>query len=92
QILALFERLREETGVAALYISHDLALVSRVTDSVCVLEKGRIVEQADARALFSTPQHAYTRRLIAAVPNPAVRLLDETTPSPHPLLTLSDIT
>ncbi|MCI4115311.1 ABC transporter ATP-binding protein [Dickeya dianthicola] len=92
QILALFERLREETGVAALYISHDLALVSRVTDSVCVLEKGRIVEQADAGALFSAPQHAYTRRLIAAVPNPAVRLLDETTPSPQPLLTLSNIT
>lgn len=92
QILALFERLREETGVAALYISHDLALVSRVTDRVCVLEKGRIVEQADASALFSAPQHAYTRRLIAAVPNPAVRLLDETVPSSQPLLTLNDIT
>ncbi|NPE58378.1 ABC transporter ATP-binding protein [Dickeya dadantii] len=92
QILALFERLREETGVAALYISHDLALVSRVTDRVCVLEKGRIVEQADASALFSMPQHAYTRRLIAAVPNPTVRLLDETAPSSQPLLTLSDIT
>ncbi|WP_315709608.1 ABC transporter ATP-binding protein [Brenneria uluponensis] len=92
QILALFERLREETGVAALYISHDLALVSHIADRVCVLEKGRIVEQADAASLFQMPQHDYTRRLIAAIPDPTKRLLENAIPSSQPLLTLNEIT
>jgi len=91
QILELYERLREETGVASLYISHDLALVAKVADRVCVLDKGRIVEQADTRSLFSAPQNSYTRRLIAAVPNPQQRLIQDAAGSTS-LLTLRNIT
>ena len=91
QILDLYQRLREETGVASLYISHDLALVSKVADRVCVLERGRIVEQAESRRLFGAPQHPYTRKLIAAVPNPQQRLLQDT-PGSQPLLSLEKLT
>lgn len=76
QVLELFARLREETGVAALYISHDLALVSHVADRVCVLEKGRIVERAAADGIFTNPAHPYTQRLVAAVPDPRRRLIE----------------
>lgn len=75
RILELFQRLRAETQVAALYISHDLALVSRVADRVAVLEHGRIVEQARAVDVFRAPTHPYTRRLVQAVPRPDQRLV-----------------
>ncbi|ERK09020.1 Dipeptide transport ATP-binding protein DppD [Pantoea sp. AS-PWVM4] len=91
QILDLYERLREETGVASLYISHDLALVSKVADRVCVLEKGRIVEQAETRSLFNAPCNSYTRKLIAAVPNPQQRLVQDGAGT-QPLLSLEKIT
>jgi len=74
RILDLFARLRAETGVAALYISHDLALVARVADRVAVLDRGRIVEQQAASAIFTKPNAAYTRRLVAAVPRPERKL------------------
>ncbi|AHF79284.1 ABC transporter-like protein (plasmid) [Sodalis praecaptivus] len=91
QILDLYARLREETGVASLYISHDLALVSKVAHRVCVLERGRIVESADCRTLFNAPRHDYTRKLIEAVPNPQQRLLHDAAGS-QPLLSLHDLT
>ncbi|MEA5100925.1 ABC transporter ATP-binding protein [Pantoea sp. S18] len=91
QILDLYERLREETGVASLYISHDLALVAKVANRVCVLEQGRIVEQADTRSLFNAPQNAYTRKLIEAVPNPQHRLVQDA-PGNQPLLGLKQLT
>ena len=75
QILKLFEKLREETGVASLYISHDLALVSKVADRVLVLEKGQVVETAPAASIFSRPSKNYTRKLIDAVADPARRLI-----------------
>ena len=86
QILQLFRRLREETGVASLYISHDLALVSRVADRVCVLNQGRIVEQNRGGRIFTAPSDAYTQRLVAAVPAADKRLLDETAAGGAPLL------
>ncbi|EJL92541.1 ABC transporter ATP-binding protein [Pantoea sp. GM01] len=91
QILDLYARLREETGVASLYISHDLALVAKVANRVCVLEQGRIVEQADTRSLFNAPQNVYTRKLIEAVPNPHHRLLQDA-PGNQPLLGLKQLT
>jgi peptide/nickel transport system ATP-binding protein len=77
RILELFGRLRAETSVAALYISHDLALVSRVSDRVAILERGRIVEEAPADRIFRAPAHEYTRRLVAAVPRPEHRLVND---------------
>jgi peptide/nickel transport system ATP-binding protein len=78
RILELFQRLRAETHIAALYISHDLALVSRIADRVAVLERGRIVEEAPAADMFRAPTHPYTRRLVQAVPRPDRRLVFDT--------------
>ncbi|MBV9783991.1 MAG: ABC transporter ATP-binding protein [Acidisphaera sp.] len=77
RILELFRRLREETGVAGLYISHDLALVSRVAERVAVIRRGQVVEQADARRIFRAPTHDYTRALVQAVPRPERRLVTD---------------
>jgi peptide/nickel transport system ATP-binding protein len=68
QILTLLTRLRESHNLAMLFISHDLAVVSQVADRVAVMQHGHIVEQAAAEQLFRSPQHAYTRRLLASVP------------------------
>lgn len=75
QILDLFGELQAETAVASLYISHDLALVSRVAGRVAVMHRGRIVEQGEVGAVFAAPREDYTRRLIAAVPRPGRRLV-----------------
>ncbi|MBN8891362.1 MAG: ABC transporter ATP-binding protein [Rhodospirillales bacterium 70-18] len=91
RILDLFARLRRETGVAGLYISHDLSLVARVADRVAVLEQGRIVEEAPPARLFTAPRDAYTRRLITAVPHPDRRLVEDA-PGGAALLDLRGIT
>ncbi|BAM90291.1 putative ABC transporter ATP-binding protein [Bradyrhizobium oligotrophicum S58] len=75
RIIDLFARLRAETGVAALYISHDLAMMTRVADRVAVIRHGRVVEQARASEIFRRPRHDYTKSLIAAVPRPERRLV-----------------
>jgi len=85
RILELFRRLRQETDVAGLYISHDLALVARVADRVAVIERGRILEQAKADQIFIAPTSDYTRRLVAAVPRPERRLTRDR-PGPSPVL------
>ncbi len=81
QILELFAELQAETGVASLYISHDLALVSRVADRVAVLHHGNMVEQGKVAGVFGAPREAYTRRLVAAVPRPDRRLVAELGPA-----------
>ena len=68
QILALLKRLRETHGLSMLFISHDLAVVAQVADRVAVMQRGLIVEEAPASEIFSRPQHAYTRSLLAAAP------------------------
>ena len=90
RILDLFARLRAETGVAALWISHDLALVSRVADRVAVMKTGRLVEEASAKEIFVRPVHAETRALVEAVPRPERRLVDDR-PSPEVLLSAERI-
>jgi peptide/nickel transport system ATP-binding protein len=77
RILDLFARLRDETGIAALYISHDLAMVARVADRVAVIKQGRIVEQAPAAEIFREPRQPETRALVEAVPRPERRLVHD---------------
>jgi peptide/nickel transport system ATP-binding protein len=90
QLLDLFAELQAETSVASLYISHDLALVSAVAQRVAVIHRGRIVEQGSAADVFQAPKDAYTRRLIAAVPDPNRRLADAAPPADAPPLVSAD--
>ncbi|MFT0859358.1 ABC transporter ATP-binding protein [Ancylobacter sp. G4_0304] len=77
QILALLKELQARLGMAILFITHDLGIVRKIADHVCVMNHGRIVEAAPVAEIFAAPQHPYTRELIAAQPkgNPA---------APHP--------
>jgi len=68
EILALFARLNKESGVSILYISHDLPSVAEICDRIAILHEGEIVECATAERIFTSPQHPYTQRLIAALP------------------------
>ncbi|MCR2746548.1 ABC transporter ATP-binding protein [Limnobacter parvus] len=68
QILNLLKRLQNETGVAMLFITHNLAVVQYLADEVVVLRQGEVIERGSAVQLFSNPQHAYTRQLINAAP------------------------
>ena len=68
QILALLRDLRHTHSLAILFISHDLAVVSQIADSIAVMQHGQIVEQAATAELFHSPRHPYTRRLLASAP------------------------
>ena len=68
QILKLLKELQSRLGMAILFITHDLGIVHKVADRVCVMKQGKIVEQGEVEAVFSAPQHPYTRELIAAEP------------------------
>jgi len=70
QVVNLLERLQAELRLTYLLIAHDLALVEHASDRVAVMYLGRIVESADARDLYESPQHPYTRALLSAVPRP----------------------
>ena len=71
-ILNLLRTARDELGLAAIYISHDLALIRYVCERTAVMYLGRIVEEGPTAALIAAPLHPYTRALIAAVPVPRV--------------------
>jgi len=68
QILLLLKRLRQELNLAYIFISHDLAVVESLCDTVAVMHKGEIVEQAPRTSLFSHPSHPYTKTLLESVP------------------------
>ncbi|MDF6103163.1 dipeptide ABC transporter ATP-binding protein [Gordonia hongkongensis] len=68
RILDLLARLQAETGVALVFISHDLGVIHHVSDDIAVMRAGEVVEYGSADAVFDDPQHPYTRELLAAVP------------------------
>lgn len=68
QIINLLLSLQREMGIAFLFISHDMAVVERISHRVAVMYRGRIVEIGPRRAVFENPQHPYTRKLLSAVP------------------------
>jgi oligopeptide/dipeptide ABC transporter ATP-binding protein len=91
QIINLLVDLRQELGLAFVFISHDLAVVRLVSRRIAVMYLGRIVELATSEALFAAPQHPYTQALLAAIPEPVPggrrrrRLVKGDIPSPgHP--------
>jgi ABC-type glutathione transport system ATPase component len=68
EVLALFRGLNRSTGMAILYISHDLASVAGICDRIAILHQGQIVECGATEQIFAHPQHEYTQRLMAALP------------------------
>jgi peptide/nickel transport system ATP-binding protein len=82
QILDLLQQLRAQYGLAMLFISHDLAVVSQVTERVAVMRHGLLLEQAPVRTLFHDARHPYTQALLRAIPTMQ-------TPLDEPLATLA---
>ncbi|RED30598.1 microcin C transport system ATP-binding protein [Rhodopseudomonas thermotolerans] len=70
QILALLAEIRARLGMSMLFITHDLGIVRRIADTVCVMHTGKIVEQGPVEQVFTDPQHPYTKALLAAEPKP----------------------
>jgi len=68
QYLDLLKDIQRETGVALIFVTHNLGIVAKMCDRVAVMYAGKIVEQAPVRALFDAPRHPYTRALLGAVP------------------------
>ncbi|MGJ4881067.1 MULTISPECIES: ABC transporter ATP-binding protein [unclassified Bradyrhizobium] len=70
QILALLADIRARLGMSLLFITHDLGIVRRIADRVCVMNGGKIVEQGPVEQVFTAPSHPYTKALLAAEPKP----------------------
>jgi microcin C transport system ATP-binding protein len=70
QILKLLKDLQTRLGMAMLFITHDLGIVRKIADRVCVMQRGKIVEQGPVERVFTAPEHPYTRALLAAEPTP----------------------
>ena len=88
QILKLLKELQVKLGMAMLFITHDLGIVRKIADDVCVMQKGRIVESGPVDEVFQNPQHAYTKALLAAEPKgtPA-----PANPDARPIVSAEDI-
>jgi microcin C transport system ATP-binding protein len=86
QILKLLKETQQRLGMSMLFITHDLGIVRKVADRVCVMQRGKIVEQGDVERVFTAPDHPYTRALLAAEPKP-----DPAPPRPEaPLVVKTD--
>src|SRR5436189_1203319 len=70
QILRLLKDIQVRLGMAMLFITHDLGIVRKLADTVCVMKDGKIVEQGPVERVFTAPEHPYTRDLLAAEPKP----------------------
>jgi microcin C transport system ATP-binding protein len=88
QILKLLKELQAKLGMAMLFITHDLGIVRKIADDVCVMQKGRIVEAGPVDQVFDRPQHPYTKALLAAEPKGMPAPSD---PDAKPIVTGDDI-
>lgn len=81
QILELLDELKHELGMALILITHDLTIVEKMADYVCVMKNGEVVEQKESAKLFQKPAHAYTRMLLAAQPKGAAVAVNQNAPA-----------
>lgn len=75
-VMELIVELTRERGMSTILITHDLGLAAMYCDKIVVMEKGHVVETANSRAIFTAPEHAYTRKLMRATPKPGANLRD----------------
>ncbi len=84
QILTLLQELQRKLNIAIIFITHDLRIAAQICDRIAVMHRGEMVEYGPPEQIFDAPQHAYTQRLIAAIPgshwNPRLAVLDEAAP------------
>ncbi|MBA3038315.1 MAG: ABC transporter ATP-binding protein [Alphaproteobacteria bacterium] len=80
QILDLLRQLKADHGMSMLFITHDLGIVRKFADKVCVMTRGKIVESGPVEDIFTNPQHDYTKKLLASEPRGEPPPLDETKP------------
>jgi microcin C transport system ATP-binding protein len=78
QILELLAQLKAKRGMSMLFITHDLGIVRKIADRVCVMTRGKIVESGPTKEIFDRPQHDYTRHLLAAEPKGRPPVADDT--------------
>lgn len=88
EILELLEKLQTDLGMAILLITHDLSIVEKFADHVCIMQKGEIVEQGPARTIFAGPKQAYSQKLLSARPRADAPPADQAAPV---LLSAQDI-
>ena len=94
RILALLKKIQGDTGMAMLFITHDLAVASQVADRVAVMNKGKLVETASTRRFFSRPQHPYSKILFDSLPDASknrVRDAGEAPLQAEPMLRVSEL-
>ncbi|QQR38362.1 ABC transporter ATP-binding protein [Devosia rhizoryzae] len=95
QIMALLAELRAETGMAMIFITHDIGLVAGIADRIMVMQNGVAVEQDLADRVLDHPQHDYTKHLLRAVPHftagKSVRAAEEGKPARNPIVTVDDL-
>jgi ABC-type glutathione transport system ATPase component len=91
QILTLLKRLQKDHNLAVIFISHDLGVVANMADEVVVMEKGKRVESGSADAVFFSPQHPYTQKLVAALPTTAKPYAKQYAENDEPFLKVNNL-
>jgi oligopeptide transport system ATP-binding protein len=84
QILNLFKKTKRELGLTYVFVSHNLAVIRYVSDRVAVMRRGAVIEMGESDAIFTRPQHPYTRALLDAVPDPDLDRRRRTMQAPGP--------
>ena len=92
QILELIKDLQRQRNIAVIFISHDLDVIRYMADRTLVMEQGRIVEQGQSQTVFNSPNHPYTKKLLAAIPQQAKPAKFKYTPKKNnPLLSVNNV-
>ena len=87
QILDLMTKLKVEVGMSILFITHDLGLIKKFSDTITVMQQGKVVEQGDTSSVFSNPQHSYTKKLINSEPSEK----QDSLVAEDPIITVKDL-